>query len=641
MQTVENITLTERLINLNTDIKLLSKVVSNRILNKKLTSQRRKNMLVKVIEFNITNNHLSQDKKHYLKQIFTEAKYYYNYLLNISQKSCTDDYRNLIYTNPINKIDTKNNHIEVFNSATLKFMPYEIRLLSSQVKQKIKDKISDNIKSLYKKKAKGFKVGQLRFKSEVNIPLKQFNNTYYLDDDFKYLSIQGSQLNFKLNPNKAIKKLSKELGFNQLSIQGLLDNKIIEIANAEINKSLNKTTINCNYKLSLTIYINPEIYQEDKILIIKHNIKNYLADKNNINLINTNDNKVKNTRFSKNRIKSSTKLNEINDEKINQHNIKEIKQTKINQLNNQQEFKQITSFKFNLTPEQRHIISLTGIGIDAGIGDEFTFNCGELYKSFSLNSRHNKFLLDTLAKIKIAQKKLSLFNNRIKKLNKNENKDTQIKEIKKSLHNHSRKYQKLKNKLTKLWTKYDNIKANMIHHLVGFLTQFKEVNFQHEMIKSWHQNKLKGYSKKVQSGILGKVYAKLKLLNLSNPEKYRILTTSSKTTQDCVICSKANKLKLTDRVYKCSCGYENNRDTHGAFNMILKQDLIETNKNNQSLKNKVFGRKTSNLVQMITSKTSEDNTQNVFDIASFKLESKSYMKLSFNSHISHTRSLVL
>ena len=123
-----------------------------------------------------------------------------------------------------------------------------------------------------------------------------------------------------------------------------------------------------------------------------------------------------------------------------------------------------------------------------------------------------------------------------------------------------------------------------------------------------------------------------------------MLATYHKTTQDCVMCGKANKLKLSDRVYKCSCGYENNRDTHSGFNMILKNDLIEINKNNinkLSFKNKVLGRNTSNLVQIITSKTSKDNTKNVLDIAGVKLESKSYVKLSFNHTISHTRSLVL
>ena len=645
------------------------KVVSTRMLNKKLTSKRRKDMRVKVIEFNISNNHLAQEKKLYLKQLLTEAKYYYNYLLNLSQHSCVDDYGNIVYTNPIFSIDTKNNHIEVFNTATLEVMPYEIKNLSSQVKQKIKDKITDSIKALSKRKSKGFKVGQLKFKSEVNIPLKQFNNTYYLADDFKYLSIQGSKFNFKLNPHKAIKKLSKELGFSQLSIQGLLDNKIIEIANAEIIKGLNKSKLNCNYKLSLTIYINPEIYDDDKLLIIKHNIKKYLKTK--INLFGnkaTNDfDKDNQPRINENRIKEAKILKEIELKKnLNQTNIKETKQPEINQLNhipyknnpNHIESNQITAFNFNLTPEQRAVISLTGIGLDAGIGNEITLNCGELYQSFSLNSRFNQFLLCTLAKIKIAQKELSQFNHRTKQLNKHKlstgnNEDNNllkqdkvkivnIKGINKPLVKptiiYSRKYQQLKSRLAKLWIKYENIKTNMINHLIGFLKQFKQVNFQNEMIKSWHQDKLKGYSKKVQAGILGKVYAKLKSLNITNPDKYRMLETYHKTTQDCVMCGKANKLKLSDRVYKCSCGYENNRDTHGGFNMILKNDLII---NNQSFKNKVFGRNTSNLVQIITSETSKDNTSNVFDIAGIKLESKSYMKLSFNSHISHTRSLVL
>ena len=43
---------------------------------------------------------------------------------------------------------------------------------------------------------------------------------------------------------------------------------------------------------------------------------------------------------------------------------------------------------------------------------------------------------------------------------------------------------------------------------------------------------------------------------------------------------------------------------------------------------------------MITYETSKDNTNNVFDIAGIKLESKSYVKLCFNSHINNTKNLV-
>ena len=110
--------------NQDIELSLKEKVVSTRMLNKKLTSKRRKDMHVKVIEFNIANNHLSPDKKLYLKQLLTEAKYYYNYLLNLSQNSCVDDYGHIVYTHPIHQIDTKNNHIEVFNSATHEVMTY-------------------------------------------------------------------------------------------------------------------------------------------------------------------------------------------------------------------------------------------------------------------------------------------------------------------------------------------------------------------------------------------------------------------------------------------------------------------------------------------------------------------------------------
>ena len=80
MGNIEITTLNEDLIeNKDNKLSLQEKVVSTRMLNKKLTSKRRKDMHVKVIEFNIANNHLSPDKKLYLKQLLTEAKYYYNY----------------------------------------------------------------------------------------------------------------------------------------------------------------------------------------------------------------------------------------------------------------------------------------------------------------------------------------------------------------------------------------------------------------------------------------------------------------------------------------------------------------------------------------------------------------------------------
>ena len=41
------------------------------------------------------------------------------------------------------------------------------------------------------------------------------------------------------------------------------------------------------------------------------------------------------------------------------------------------------------------------------------------------------------------------------------------------------------------------------------------------------------------------------------------------TTKYCSQCGKLNALGLDERVYRCSCGYEQDRDIHSAKNMIL------------------------------------------------------------------------
>ena len=265
----------------------------------------------------------------------------------------------------------------------------------------------------------------------------------------------------------------------------------------------------------------------------------------------------------------------------------------------------------NLTKEQREQLSRTWVGIDAGIGSELTFNVGNLKQAFNLDSRNNPYLLNRLAKIKLAQKDLSLFCVKFK-VNKNTKK--------------SKQYQKLKDKINKLWTQYENIKSNMVNHIISFLKQFKEVYFQDEMIKSWHQNKLKGYGKKIQAGILGKVYAKLKELAKSKPEQFFCLPSKAKTTQHCPQCNTDNKIALSTRIYNCSCGYINNRDCHSAFNMIVMH------------KNQVFGRNTFNSVQNLTDSNS---TVTTFAIVLDKLSSKTGLISTLDFQTSTTGSLVL
>ncbi|MFX1537614.1 MAG: RNA-guided endonuclease InsQ/TnpB family protein, partial [Promethearchaeota archaeon] len=67
-----------------------------------------------------------------------------------------------------------------------------LSLLSSQMKQGLHTQIQQDIQNLAKKKAKGYRVGKLKFKKYVqSIPLKQLNNTYYIDRERNRVRIQG------------------------------------------------------------------------------------------------------------------------------------------------------------------------------------------------------------------------------------------------------------------------------------------------------------------------------------------------------------------------------------------------------------------------------------------------------------------
>jgi putative transposase len=166
------------------------------------------------------------------------------------------------------------------------------------------------------------------------------------------------------------------------------------------------------------------------------------------------------------------------------------------------------------------------IGVDLGIKDAFTFSEGTTI---------NVDFSESEKQIRKAHKQFS-----------RKKKD-------------SRNRQKAKYQLNKKYQKLTNQKDDAAKKVLNKLKPYK-VCFQDEMIKSW----AKLFGRKVQKGILGRVKAGLK----SNPDNVMI-PRKEPTTQLCPECGALNKLKLSDRIYKCSCGYEKSRDVHAAQNMIL------------------------------------------------------------------------
>ena len=188
----------------------------------KQTKEKRKSQVCKVYELKFDISHLSKEKLIYLNQLFLEAKWLYNSILS-SEDIFKFDVKNKIVIG----LDKDKNKIE-----------RELKVLSSQMRQAIHQKVCSSIKSLSAKKKKGKQkeVGKLKFKSQLNsIMLNQFDVTYRFENN-KYIFIQGFKKHFKV------------LGFNQIPTN-------VEFANSILIRKCG------NYYLKVTCFLPQKIKQ--------------------------------------------------------------------------------------------------------------------------------------------------------------------------------------------------------------------------------------------------------------------------------------------------------------------------------------------------------------------------------------------
>jgi putative transposase len=148
----------------------------------KATKERRKQMVCRVYTVKLDRSHLNQESLNTLKLWFLEAKWLYNYCVGHPNVFSIND---TIKAVPVKVKDR-------FELRQLKHLP-------AQVHQSIITRTQQNIRGLVRVKAKGHKVGRLKFKSYVNsIPLKQYGNTYKLING-KYLQLQKLPQKLRVN----------------------------------------------------------------------------------------------------------------------------------------------------------------------------------------------------------------------------------------------------------------------------------------------------------------------------------------------------------------------------------------------------------------------------------------------------------
>ena len=125
----------------------------------------------------------------------------------------------------------------------------------------------------------------------------------------------------------------------------------------------------------------------------------------------------------------------------------------------------------------------------------------------------------------------------------------------------SNRYRALK-LMRKSYQKLGNKKRDAANKITHELLEHSIVYMQDENLKGWHKGL---FGKTVQHSVLGLVKKKL-----VNSERVIVLPKNMPTTKYCPKCGNLKKdIKLSDRVYECPCGYEEDRDIHAARNMIL------------------------------------------------------------------------
>jgi transposase len=131
----------------------------------------------------------------------------------------------------------------------------------------------------------------------------------------------------------------------------------------------------------------------------------------------------------------------------------------------------------------------------------------------------------------------------------------------------SKRYWKLRNQTQKEYEHISNCKTDYSNKLVSsLLKDYDWIYFQDENLKGWRKYN-KGFAREIQGSILGRVKAKLVTLEGKRTSK---VSKWAPTTKACTNCGQIHdEMTLKDRVFKCSCGIEEDRDVHAAKTVKL------------------------------------------------------------------------
>ena len=189
-----------------------------------------------------------------------------------------------------------------------------------------------------------------------------------------------------------------------------------------------------------------------------------------------------------------------------------------------------------------------GIGIDLGLKDLAIVSNGKTYKNINKSARFKKME----KKLRREQRCLSRKYENLKK-----GESTQRANI-----------QKQKLKVQKLHHKIDNIRTDYINKAIAEIVKTKPSYITIEDLNVSGMMKNRHLSKSVASQKFYEFRTKLKAKCDDNGIELRIVDKWYPSSKICHCCGAIKKdLKLSDRIYRCDCGYIEDRDFNASLNL--------------------------------------------------------------------------
>ena len=188
-----------------------------------------------------------------------------------------------------------------------------------------------------------------------------------------------------------------------------------------------------------------------------------------------------------------------------------------------------------------------GIGIDLGLKDLAIVSNGETYKNINKSARIKKLE----KKLRREQRCLS---RKYENLKKGESTQKNI--------------QKQKLKVQRLHHKIDNIRTDYINKSIAEIVKTKPSYITIEDLNVSGMMKNRHLSKAVASQKFYEFRTKLKAKCDDNGIELRIVDKWYPSSKICHCCGAIKKdLKLSDRIYRCDCGYIEDRDFNASLNL--------------------------------------------------------------------------